>query len=182
MATRPCIIIPGIEGSALQNAYPISPATTWSTLTIAAEKFVVPDFETLALDDNAVADRDEYVVTRPSQLLEIAYAPLVKALQGRLNVPAYLFPFDWRYSIVQSARSLVQFIKHMRLKQMSSIERWDERFDFAVHSMGGLVLRAFLNEWRAAEGAGSPLPIGQIVFLATPHLGSIDSVVALISG
>jgi hypothetical protein len=79
---RPCVIIPGIQGSALQNGYPISPATTWSTITIINEKFTPPDFKILALDDNAVADRDEYVLTRPSQLLEIAYAPLVQALQG----------------------------------------------------------------------------------------------------
>ena len=181
-AIRPCIVIPGIEGSALQNAYPIAPATTWSAFTIAAEKFTPPDFKTLALDDDAVADRDEYVVSRPSQLLEIAYAPLVQALQGRLDVPAYLFPYDWRYSIVQSAKALVQFVKRLKLKQMPSLPRWDGRFDFAVHSMGGLVLRAFLAEWRASEGAGALLPVGQIVFVATPHYGSIDAVVGLISG
>lgn len=181
MASRPCIIIPGIQGSALQNVYPISPQTTWSTLTIIGEKFTPPDFKSLALDDAAVADLNEYVLSRPSQLLEIAYAPLAQALQGRLEAPAYVFPYDWRYSIVQSAQDLFLFIKHLQQKTMPSIEGWDHLFDFAVHSMGGLVLRAFLDVWQKS-GAGTPPPVGRIVFIGTPHLGSIDAVVALISG
>jgi len=180
---RPCVIIPGIQGSALQNTYPLAPLTTWSTLTIVGEKFTPPAFDSLALDDAAQADRDEdeYVVTQPSQLLEIAYGPLASALQGRLDVPAYLFPYDWRYSIVQSAQALVQYVRRLKLKAMPSVKGWDGLFDFAVHSMGGLVLRAFLDVWQKS-GAGTPLPVGQICFIATPHLGALDAAVALISG
>jgi len=181
MPSHPCIIIPGIQGSALQNVYPISPQTTWSTLTVAGEKFTAPDFDSLALDDAAVADRNEYIVSRPAQLLEIAYGPLVQSLQGRLGVPAYVFPYDWRYSIVQSAQALVQYVRRLQQKSMSSIPGWDFLFDFAVHSMGGLVLRAFLDAWQKSAVA-TPPPVGQIVFIATPHLGSLDAAVALISG
>ncbi|HUA35612.1 MAG TPA: hypothetical protein VMA09_18525 [Candidatus Binataceae bacterium] len=179
--TRPCIIVPGIQGTALQNTYPIAPQTTWSTLTIVGEKFTPPDFKSLALDDRAQADFSDLVVTRSSQLLEIAYAPLASALQGRLNTPAYVFPYDWRYSIAQSAEDLVVFVKRLQQKTMSSIKGWDHLFDFAVHSMGGLVLRAFLEAWQNS-GAKTPPPIGRIVFIATPHLGSLDAAVALISG
>src|SRR5262249_47039095 len=128
---RPCIIVPGIQGTALQNVYPISPLTTWSTLTIIGEKFTPPDFKTLALDEKADADLNEYVVSRPSQLLKVAYAPLAQALQGRLEAPAYVFPYDWRYSIVESAQELVQFIKRLRRKEMPSLKdskKWDGRF------------------------------------------------------
>ncbi len=89
----------------------------------------------------------------------------------------YLFPYDWRYSNVVSAQRLVWFVKQLQNKP---IKNWDRRFDFVVHSMGGLVLRAFLNEW-SASGEG-PLPIGRVVFIATPHLGSLDAVEGLISG
>ncbi len=178
---RPCIIVPGIQGSALQNVYPISPLTTWSTLTIIGEKFTSPDFKSLALDDAADADLNEYVVSRPSQLLEVAYAPLAQALQGRLEAPAYVFPYDWRYSIVQSAQDLVQYIQRLQRKAMPSVKGWDRLFDFAVHSMGGLVLRAFLDAWQRS-GAATPPPVGQVIFIATPHLGSLDAAVALISG
>src|SRR5579863_2200562 len=125
---RPCIIVPGIQGSALQNAYPLSPLTTWSTLTIVGEKFATPDFDSLALDDSAAADRNEYVVTQPSQLLEIAYGPLAAALQGRLGVPAYLFPYDWRYSISQSAQALVQYVRRLQVKSMPTVLGWDGLF------------------------------------------------------
>ena len=165
---RPCVIIPGIQGTALQNIYPIAPQTTWSTLTIIGEKFTPPDFGNLALDEHAQADFSDLVLTRSSQLLEIAYSPLASALQGRLNTPAYLFPYDWRYSIAQSAEDLVIFVKRLQQKTMSSIRGWDRLFDFTVHSMGGLVLRAFLAAWQNS-GAKTPPPIGRIVFIATPQ-------------
>jgi len=179
-AMRPCIIIPGIQGSALQNVYLIAPQTTWSTLTIIGEKFTPPDFESLALNDEAVADLNEFVVSRPSQLLEIVYGPLVQYLQGRLGVPAYVFPYDWRYSIVESARALVRFVQLLRRKSLRSVQNWDLQFDCVVHSMGGLVLRAFLEEWKQAENSAPP--IAQIVFIATPQRGSLEAAAALISG
>jgi hypothetical protein len=83
MATveRPAIIVPGIEGSALKNSYPISPATTWSTWVVGASYFVAPDFNSLALSDDANADRDEHVLGRPDMLIDVAYAKLCVGLQ-----------------------------------------------------------------------------------------------------
>src|ERR1700674_5451255 len=88
---RPAIIIPGIEGSGLQNMYTLAPVSTWSAFAAAETTFVAPDFNSLALDDDAVADRDEYVLTRAAQLFEIAFSKLVQGLQGRNLAPAYLF-------------------------------------------------------------------------------------------
>lgn len=95
-------------------------------------------------------------------------------------MPTYLFAYDWRYSNVLNARRLVRFVQRLRRKPMDSIHGWDGTFDFAVHSMGGLILRAFFDEWQKANAG--PLPVGQVVFIATPHLGSLDAVEALISG
>ncbi len=175
--TRPTIVIPGIQGSTLENFYPLTPETTWSTARVVESHVVAPDFDALALDDPADADLTRIVVTRPSALLNAAYAPLVSGLRGRRDVPAYLFPYDWRYSNVQSAQALVRFVRQLQRKP---IDGWDRTFDFVVHSMGGLVLRAFLDEWRKA--GPDPLPVGRVVFIATPHLGSLDAVEALISG
>ena len=180
MAVRPCIVIPGIQGSALENLYTISPTTTWSTLAVAETHLVAPDFKSLALDDGGQSDADEEVVSRPSQLLAIAYAPLVNGLRGRQNVPAYLFPYDWRTSIVQSAETLVSYVKRLMRKTMPTITHWDQTFDFACHSMGGLVLRAFLDAWRKSNQ--NPPPVGQVVFIATPHQGSLEAAQSLISG
>lgn len=180
MPTRPCIVIPGIQGSGLENFYPVSPATTWSTLAVAETHFVAPDFKTLALDDSGLSDADAEVVSRASQLLAIAYAPLVNGLRGRLKAPAYLFPYDWRTSIMDSAEALVGYIKRLARKTMPAIPHWDQTFDFACHSMGGLVLRAFLSVWQKSEQ--KPAPIGQVAFIATPHLGSLEAAQSLISG
>ena len=180
MQLRPCIVIPGIQGSALQNFYPISPVTTWSTLTVAAEHFFAPDFKSLALDDSGQSDADEEVVSRPSQLLAVAYAPLVEGLRGRGAVPTYLFPYDWRVSISDSAQVLVRYVNRLLRKPMPTIPNWDKTFDFACHSMGGLVFRAFLAAWKNAEAI--PPPVAQVAFIATPHLGSLEAAQALISG
>jgi hypothetical protein len=181
MVLRPSIVIPGIQGSALENLYPIVPATTWSTLIVAEGKLVAPKFEDLALADHGRADRDQFVVSRASQLLAIAYAPLTSGLQGRSGVPAYLFAYDWRYSIVESARTLVGFVERLLCKDIPTIPGWNGSFDFACHSMGGLIFRQFLAEWAAAHPR-TRAPVGKVVFIATPHKGSLDAAAALITG
>src|SRR6266853_200090 len=118
MIRRPCIVVPGIEGSILQNFYPIGPVTTWSTLTIAESKFVALDFGSLALSDDGLADRGSLVMSRPSALIELVYAPLVSGLQGRSGIPAYLFAYDWRYSIVEGARMLMRFVQSLQRKSI----------------------------------------------------------------
>jgi hypothetical protein len=183
MITRPSIVVPGIQGSSLQNFYPIDPVTTWSTMVIAESKFVAPDFDSLALADDGRADRASQVVSRPSALIELAYAPLVSGLQGRSGVPCYLFAYDWRYSIVASARALVRFVESLQAKAIPipGMSRWTGDFDFACHSMGGLVFRAFLAEWQRAN-PDKRLPVGKVAFIATPHKGSLDAADALITG
>jgi hypothetical protein len=181
--SRPCIVIPGIQGSTLQNFYPIDPVTTWSTLVIAEGKLFALDFDSLALSDDAKSDRSATVVSRPAQLIDIAYATLANGLQGRNKVPAYLFAYDWRYSIVDSAVALVRFVEQLQLKRIPDLPppQWNKHFDFACHSMGGLVFRQFLDEWARLK-PGVPLPVGRVAFIATPHKGSLGSAEALISG
>jgi Lecithin:cholesterol acyltransferase len=180
MAARPCIVIPGILGSSLEDFYPLSPESTWSAEGVIKSTLIVPDFDALALNDDADADLTADVVTRPSALLAPAYGPLVAGVRGRTGVPAYLFPYDWRYSNGATARRLVRFVQRLQKKPMEGIPAWGGSFDFVVHSMGGLILRAFFDAWRQVSAA--PLPVGQVVFIATPHLGSLDAVEALISG
>ncbi|HVN27662.1 MAG TPA: hypothetical protein VMT64_04210 [Candidatus Binataceae bacterium] len=181
MINRPCIVVPGIQGSILQNFYPIDPVITWSTMVIAESKVVALDFNTLALSDDGRADRTSSVVSRPAALIELAYGPLVSGLQGRSGIPAYLFAYDWRYSIMESARALVRFVEFLQLKSIPEIKSWNGDFDFACHSMGGLVLRAFLAEWKRINPTRA-LPIGKVAFIATPHKGSLDAASALITG
>ncbi len=177
---HPCIVVPGIKGTGLENIYALPPATTWSTLEAGV---VVPDFESLALDSGAEVDETETVVNRASQLLGIAYESFVQALRGRSDLPVYLFPYDWRYSNVRSANQLVQYVLALQKKNLKSLApaNWDKAFDFACHSMGGLVFRQFVAAWRSTM-PGAPPPVNRVVFIATPHLGSVDAVESMIRG
>jgi hypothetical protein len=168
-------------GSGLENLYALPPGSTWSVAGGVEQTLFGPDFERLALLDSGEADEDESVVNRASQLLPIAYGSLVAALRGRLNLPVYVFPYDWRYSITKAAEALVRRVHRLQKKKLASLPSWDGTFDFVCHSMGGLVLRAFIAGWPKA-GGGAKLPVGRIVFIATPHLGSLDAVEAMIRG
>jgi hypothetical protein len=177
---HPCIVVPGIKGTGLENIYTLPPATTWSTLEAG---IAILDFDSLALDANALVDETETVVNRASQLLGIAYEPFVQALRGRSDLPVYVFPYDWRYSNVRSADKLVQYVLALQKKNLKSLlpTKWDGAFDFACHSMGGLVFRQFVAAWQSAM-PGTPLPVNRVVFVATPHLGSVDAVESMIRG
>jgi len=136
---HPCIVIPGIKGTGLENIYELPPATTWSTWEAGV---VAPDFDSLALESNGEVDEAEIVVNRASQLLGVAYDSFVQSLRGR-DVPVYVFPYDWRYSMVRSAKKLVNYVLALQKKNLKSLApaNWDRAFDFACHSMGGLVFR-----------------------------------------
>ena len=176
---HPCIVIPGIKGTGLENIYELPPATTWSTWEAAV---VAPDFDSLALETNGEVDEAEIVVNGASQLLGVAYDSFVQALRGR-DLPVYVFPYDWRYSMVRSAKKLVNYVLALQKKNLRSVApgNWDMAFDFACHSMGGLVFRQFVAAWQSAM-PNSPLPANRVVFIATPHLGSVDAVESMIRG
>jgi hypothetical protein len=176
-------VIPGIKGTGLENIYALPPATTWSMWEGVGQTLGDVDFDRLSLDDAALADEAELVVNRASQLLGIAYQAFVQALRGRSDLPVYVFPYDWRYSNVRSANKLVQFVRALQQKNLKSLlpVKWDKTFDFACHSMGGLVFRQFLAAWRIAW-PNEPLPVHRVVFIATPHLGSVDAVESMIRG
>jgi len=179
MPNHPCIVIPGIKGTGLENIYELPPATTWSTWEAGV---VAPDFDSLALETNGEVDEAEIVVNRASQLLGVAYDSFVQSLRGR-DLPVYVFPYDWRYSMVRSAKKLVNYVLALQKKNLKSLApaNWDKAFDFACHSMGGLVFRQFVAAWRSAM-PGAPLPVNRVVFITTPHLGSVDAVESMIRG
>jgi pimeloyl-ACP methyl ester carboxylesterase len=174
-------VIPGIEGSGLENFYPISPQSTWSLSTIIGGAIVPNDFGSLALNDNGDSDLTDDVVTRPSQALRVVYESLVSGLRGRLGLPVYLFPYDWRLSIARTAASLVDFVKRLSGRPMKTVAGWDKKFDVVCHSLGGLVLRQFVAEWRA-QNPGVSVPIGSVVFIATPHRGALIAVQEMTMG
>lgn len=177
---RPCVLLPGILGTSLENFYPLRPETTWSGWEAAEEQLFGVDLPRLMLTPDGTADLDDEVVTRPGALLPVAYAAAVRALRGRLRAPVYVFPYDWRLSIAQNGGRLARFVRALRRKPMNGVPGWDGSFDFVGHSLGGLIVRAFLDAWTRLEGA--PPPLGRVVFVATAHRGSLDAVEAMVRG
>ncbi|HOX44456.1 MAG TPA: hypothetical protein PK668_12705 [Myxococcota bacterium] len=177
--SKPIVFVPGIKGSGLENSYPMEPATTWSAWRAVAGG----SLKSLLLDLQGEVDEWDDVVNRPTQALHIAYAKFVEGLRGRLEVPIYVFPYDWRLSCGENGRRLASFVEHLRKKPMHALPGWRKAgglVDLVCHSMGGLVARAALQEWGRARGERPP--VGNLVFIATPHLGSLDSVKAMIVG
>ncbi|MEO0999536.1 MAG: hypothetical protein AAFW69_02850, partial [Pseudomonadota bacterium] len=109
------------------------------------------------------------------------------------------FPYDWRRDIVEAARALDEFVER-KAEQVYEVRRarFGEatppertRFDFVVHSMGGLVMRYWLMyggqdlpedgslpelTWAGARRAAC------VIFVAPPNLGSIGAFTSLVQG
>lgn len=176
---NPIVFVPGIKGSGLENLYPMEPTTTWS----GWKAVTGASLRSLMLSASGEADESDDVLTRPTQGLPVAYAKLIEGLRGRLEAPVYVFPYDWRLSSATNGRRLVGFVEHLRKKPMKTVPGWkdgERLVNVLCHSMGGLVARAALAEWGHARQTRPP--VDNLVFVATPHLGSLDAVKAIIVG
>lgn len=167
----PIIIIPGIKGTSLENLYEFGLPTTWTAFDAVAG----PDIEALRLDPSGRGDLSPFVLNRERQIFPIVYRPLADSLRSRFKVPVYLFPYDWRLSNAVNAERLVEFVTRLQVTLGAAAT-----FNFACHSMGGLVFRSFLGTWTASKAG--PLPVNRVVFMATPQLGALDAVEAMIRG
>ena len=109
----------------------------------------------------------------------------------------FQFPYDWRRDNAENARHLGEFIREKRayvqaeLLRRYGLRRDDLKFDVIAHSMGGLLLRYYL------EYGGEPLPadgslprvswagaenVARAVFVATPNAGSVEGLSNLVEG
>ncbi len=89
-----------------------------------------------------------------------AVAPFFEAngyVQGR---DLFIFTYDWRYSVEDSAGSLDSFVRGVRASTGAPM------VDIVAHSLGGLVARSFLG--RGTEAANAE----HIVLLGSPLLGT----------
>jgi pimeloyl-ACP methyl ester carboxylesterase len=98
----------------------------------------------------------------------------------------YVFHYDWRQDIVQTARELDRFIDRLR-------KDWgqpDLRFDIVAHSMGGLVARYYarygtedvLGEDTAQPNWHGARRFERVVLMGTPNFGSVSAVYTYIQG
>jgi hypothetical protein len=109
----------------------------------------------------------------------------------------FQFPYDWRRDNAENAHRLGEFIEQKRayvqseLTRRYGLRRDDLKFDVIAHSMGGLLLRYYL------EYGGAPLPedgslppvtwagaahVARAVLVASPNAGSVEALRNLVEG
>ena len=173
----PTIVIPGLQGSSLQNKYSVPTETSWSMKSLIEQQLTAVDFNTIGLCKNG-EDSSPTVLNYPESVFGYPYAPLIAALRGKLGSEVYPFSYDWRVSLVDSAQELIYFVKRLTRKLRSTSSDWDGKFNFVCHSFGGLVFRGFLEK---SFGVIDNL-VNKVVFIGVPHRGSLDAVDALVRG
>ena len=82
------------------------------------------------------------------------------------------FPYDWRRDNRETARLLAEAIRQWR----KQLDRPADRITLIAHSMGGLVARLYLQHHGGTEA------VEQMIFLGTPHRGSANSLLFLLTG
>jgi Lecithin:cholesterol acyltransferase len=109
----------------------------------------------------------------------------------------FQFPYDWRRDNAENARRLHEFIAEKRayvqaeLLRRYGVRRDDLKFDVIAHSMGGLLLRYYLEYGDAPLPEDGSVPrvtwagaanVARAIFVATPNAGSAEALANLVEG
>jgi pimeloyl-ACP methyl ester carboxylesterase len=139
------ILLPGILGSELHEDDETIWMDVWS--------IIKGDFDQLQVKPDGTSVKD---IEAPNMLKKY-YGEMMTSLLQRWNVIA--FPFDWRLDIRASAKLLKTRID-------TTLQPTD-RLTFAAHSMGGLVVRSFLQQFPDQWGR-----VDRFIMMGTPNYGS----------
>ena len=109
----------------------------------------------------------------------------------------FVFHYDWRKDLVENAAILHKFVLEKRAyiqkkyEELYGVKEYDVQFDFAAHSMGGLLSRYYLRygdqklpedgsmpefDWRGSKYAD------KVIIIGTPNAGYLDTVYELLNG
>jgi|CXWL01.1.fsa_nt_gi hypothetical protein len=175
---NPVIVIPGIQGSALEDFYPMPSEALWSAV-------VTKEYERLALHpDNTRYEAQEPARVLPAGPLAIAYKDLVEALRHELSekrdrpTPVFPFAYDWRHDVQRTADLLDGFIDEVLARTWllpHYRKEADRRVDLVGHSMGGLVMADYVSRYGGKK-------VRRCVSLATPFQGSVEAIKKVTTG
>lgn len=196
----PIIIVPGLTGSDLVNLK--TSEEVWFRPGRAKDDDLrLPISPVLSRNRDGLVTKD---IIRNVKLLKFLpeieiYERLIDALEkrgyrevkwdsakrGDDQDTFVVFPYDWRYDNVESARLLIRRIEAFKRKT----GRPNLKFNVVAHSMGGLITRYAAMYGTADIPAGTPRPtwagarhFDKIFLLGTPNEGSVDSLKTLLNG
>ena len=159
------VLIPGIMGSNLTS---IRGVTT--LLWINPLLFLQGNGRFLRLNANGEDDEAPEVEVVPIGLEKLAY--LKTSLNFNRQTNLHEFPYDWRRPIEYNADVLQRSIDHWSGGDPA------RKFNLVAHSMGGLVLRAYL----ARHPQHAEQHIQRLIMHGTPNFGAANAVDNLANG
>lgn len=195
----PVIIVPGILGSRLRDrrtGEELWPGSAYNVLFSARSLALQIDPQTLEPRPDDVEAHDLFRNVLGTDI----YGAILDTLErsggytrgqpGQAADPSqrryYLFPYDWRQDNVLTARKLDGLIEQIRRDYHDP----QLKVDVIAHSMGGLILRYYLqygtvdvlggNEFKASFAGASKLRT--VVLLGTPNLGSVSALQSMLAG
>lgn len=168
MKKSPIILIPGIQGTKLNNTNETDFKLLWSGL----KKFF-SDIHKLTLKEDGVSDAKSQVVVERADVENLAYSEIVNYLRD-LGYEVYIFGYDWRKSNAYIAEDLAMYVERLKRKLGNST-----KFNFLTHSMGALVLSGYLKNCAPVE---IDKVVHKIIFTVPPFLGSLEATFNLIIG
>ena len=131
-------------------------------------------------------------------LVEGGYYPANRPLPKDKHLNSlFLFAYDWRRDLAESAARLHKYIqvkrRYLQLKyeQRYGVKDFDVQFDIIGHSMGGLVTRYYLrygNQDLPADGSMPKLDwrgshyIDRVIIAGTPNAGYLDTLLEMLRG
>lgn len=197
-----CVVVPGIMGSVLEDTATGRPlwGVDLATLTGALSGDALftalrADAQEQAADANAARQapltriRATGLLAKPWWLPVFQgldpYSEAIRSLQGVVLAQEAVepFPYDWRLAVSYNGALLARRARaHLELwrERVAAVPGWRvggearPRLVFVAHSMGGLVVRAALEQ--DPELAADTRAV---VTVGTPFLGSVKSVLAL---
>ncbi len=178
---NPVIVVPGITASTLRDEYPVEPRSVWAMLH--------KRYDAVALHpDDTRYERTEPARVRADRVFEIPYEELIEDLRHDLTdradqpTPVYPFAYDWRQPLTDVEQALGGMIDEV-IERTSLMPHyyhagWHEnpRVDLVGHSMGGLIIAGYLEQF------GDEAAVGRVATMGSPFRGSFEAVLKITTG
>ena len=167
---RPLVVIPGFIGSELYRGDTL----LWPNLRrmVRCPKSQIKEY----WEEAEVRGMIRQLAVIPGLIKAESFGSLTNFLTQDLGYESgkdlLEFPYDWRRDNRETARLLAEAIRQWRQQP----GRPADRITLVAHSMGGLVARLYLQHHGGADA------VEQVIFLGTPHRGSANSLLFLLTG